>query len=157
MSRKSSLPRAALAAAAAAALLSPLATFADWRGDHPHYMHALADLQQARWNIMQREGDRQVTHDESVAIDEIDRAIDEARRAASMDGKDLDDQVQPDTLADVHGRLRTAEALLQRAQSDVNRDESNPDALGLRDRVSHHIAIAIDATDRAIADRDRYR
>jgi hypothetical protein len=155
MSRKTSLTRTALAAAAAALML-PLASFADWRGDHPYYMHALADLQEARWNIMQREDEPQAGHDQTVALEELDRAIDETRHAAQMDGLDVDDYVRPDVVVDAHGHLRAAEALLQQAQSDVMRDETNPDSLDLRDRVARHISAALAATDRAISWHDRY-
>ncbi len=147
----------ALAAGAAAALLAPFAARADWSGDHPAYAHALADLREARWQLAHRPGDVAVSTNEAQALDEIDRAIDEAKHAAWTDGKDLENHVSPDVNTDERGRLHATVDLLHQAESDVNRQEDNRSARDDRERVLHHIDAAMDATERAIHDVERDR
>lgn len=146
------LAKLTLATAAAVVLAAPLATYADWNGDHPAYAHALADLREARWQLTHRASDRAVSHNEAIALDEIDRAIDDAKHAAWADGKDLENQVAPDADTSERGRLHATEALLRQAENDVNRQEDNRAARDDRERVLHHIDAALDATERAIHD-----
>ena len=152
MSKTSNPLKLALAAGAAAALLAPFAARADWNGDHPAYAHALADLREARWQLGHRGGDVAISRDEAQALDEIDRAIDEAKHAAWSDGKDVENHVAPDVNVDERGRLHATEDLLRQAESDVNRQEDNRSARDDRERVLHHIDAALDATERAIHD-----
>lgn len=152
MSKTSKLAKLTLAAAASAALLAPLAARADWNGDHPAYAHALADLREARWQLAHRPGDMAVSRNEALALDEIDRAIDEAKHAAWADGKDLENHVAPDVNVDERGRLHATQDLLRQAEADVNRQEDNRSARDDRERVLHHIDAALDATQRAMHD-----
>lgn len=153
----SRIAKLTLAAAAAVALTAPLASYADWAGEHPAYAHALADLREARWQIAHRRGDESMSRNEAAALDEIDRAIDEAKHAAWSDGKDLENHVAPDVSVDERGRLHAAADLLRQAEDYVNRQEDNRSARDDRERVLRHIDAAMDATDRAIHDFDRER
>ena len=138
----------ALALAASFTALSAHA--ADLPGRHPAYLHALTDLRDARWNLEHRPGDAAVSAQEDVAIVEIDRAINEARVAASEDGKNVYQHPPEDARLDFRGRLHHADELLHKAHNDVAQGESNGQAVELRNRVIGHIDQAIQATERAI-------
>ena len=119
---------------------------------HPAYLHALADLRAARWLIANRSGDAKVSGDEDVAITRINETINEIKRAAIDDGKDLDDHPPVDARLDPKGRLHRADELLRQARSDIAREEDNAAIRGLRDRAIGHLDAAIRATDQAIRD-----
>jgi hypothetical protein len=119
---------------------------------HPAYLHALSDLRAARWMLEHRPGDAAVSAHESEAISEIDRAIEELRRAAIDDGKNVHDHPAADVPADFRGRLHKAADLLRKVRTDTYREEDNPSARGLRDRALGHVDAALHATERAIHD-----
>lgn len=119
---------------------------------HPAYAHAMSDLRAARWALEHRPGDASVSGMEDVAITEIDRALDEARRAAWENGQNPNARPPVDANLNRPGRLHQADQLLRRAHDDIAREEDNPQARGLRDGVVAHIDAAIRATDRAIRD-----
>ena len=124
---------------------------------HPAWLHALTDLRDARWNLEHRPGDAAVSTQEDVAIVETDRAIADAKTAAMEDGKNLAQHPPEDARIDRRGRLHHANELLHKARKDVAEGESNPQAVGLRDRVIGHIDLAIQATERAIRDVEQGR
>ena len=117
---------------------------------HPAYLHALTDLREARWNLEHRPGDAAVSAQEDVAIVEIDRAINDAKVAASEDGKNIWQHPPEDARLDFRGRLHHADELLHKAHNDVAQGETNGQAVELRNRVLGHIDLAIQATQRAI-------
>jgi hypothetical protein len=119
---------------------------------HPAYLHALTDLHTARWMLNHRPGGAAVNAHESEAIGEIDRAIEELRRAAIDDGRNIHDHPPADAPADYRGRLHKAAELLRKVRSDTYREEDNPSALGLRDRALGHVDVALHATEAAIHD-----
>ena len=119
---------------------------------HPAYLHALSDLRTARWMLEHRPGDAAVSAHESEAISEIDRAIEELRRAAIDDGKNVHEHPPADATTDHRGRLHKAAELLRKVRADTYREEDNPSARGLRDRALGHIDGALHATERAIHD-----
>ena len=120
-------------------------------GKHPGYLHALTDLRMARWFLYHQPGDRKVYAGEDVAIQEIDAAIHEIKRASINDGKDISDH--PNIDVKEHGsRLLRAIETLNKAQSDIDRDEDNPEARDLRHRALSHIERATRAADRAHAE-----
>ena len=94
---------------------------------------------------------------EDVAIVETDRAIREAKVAAMEDGKNIEDHPQEDAHLDRPGRLHHAMELLQKAKNDVAREEDNPEARNLRNRIVEHVDLAIEATRRAIHDVEQGR
>ena len=146
---------AALAIAASFASLAAAA--ADLPGRHPAYLHALTDLRAARWNLEHRPGDAAVSAQEDVAITEIDRAINEAKRAAADDGKNIEDHPPEDAHLDRPGRLHHALDLLRKAKDDVAREEDNPESRELRNRIVEHVDLALEATRRAIRDVEQGR
>jgi hypothetical protein len=104
-------------------------------GPHPGYIHALSDLRYAR-ALLQR--DQPGPRDQYV-IGEIDRAIDEIKRASIDDGKNLEDHPPIDVNLDFHGRFHKALDLLNHAHHDVAQFEDNVFAQGLQRRAIEHI------------------
>jgi hypothetical protein len=120
-------------------------------GKHPGYLHALTDLRTARWLLYHQPGDQKVYSDEDVAIQEIDAAINEIKRASIDDGKNLNDHPPVDVKE--HGsRLARAVETLRKAHSDIDQEEDNPDVRELRHRASEHIERATKAAERAHAE-----
>ena len=119
-------------------------------GRHPGYLHALSDIRTARWLLTRQPGDRKVYEDETLAIEEIDAAIGELKRAAIDDGKNLNDHQPVD--AKEHGsRLLRAMEALDRAHADINQEEDNPQDRGWRRAASEHVERARKAAGRAHA------
>jgi hypothetical protein len=118
--------------------------------DHPYYLQALSDLRAARWMIEHRPGDWQRTDDETAAVNRIDKAINEIKKASIDDGKDLNDHPKVDEFPDRIGRLHEAVDFLKAARKDVNQEENNAFADGLRDRAQKLISEAIKRTENAI-------
>ncbi|WP_198651369.1 hypothetical protein [Dyella sp. C11] len=134
------------------AVLLPLSAHADMPGRHPAYLHALSDLRAARWMISHRPGDAAVSSQEDIALTEIDRAIDEIKRAAYDDGKDLNDHPAADMAMDQPGRLHQAADLLARVHDDIAREEDDPMTRDLKHRALMHVDQAQAAVDHAISD-----
>ena len=137
------------------AAIIPLSALADLPGKHQFYLHALTDLRSARWLIEHRPGDAAVSGDEDVAITRINNAIDEIKKAAIDDGKDIKDHPPVDATLDKKGRLHRAEELLKKVHSDIAREEDDPMTKGLRDRAVHHVDEALHATSKAIHDAEK--
>jgi len=120
-------------------------------GKHPGYLHALTDLRTARWFLNHQPGDRKVYGGEDVAIQEIDAAINEKKRASIDDRKDINDHPNPDVRE--HGsRLLRAIETLNKAHADIDREEDNPEVRDLRHRALGHIDRAIRTADLAHAE-----
>jgi tetratricopeptide (TPR) repeat protein len=118
--------------------------------EHPFYLHALSDLRAARWMLEHRPGNWQQTTDEIEAVKRIDAAINEIKKASIDDGKDINDHPKVDEIPDHAGRLHKANDFLKKAREDVNKDEDNAFAKGLKKRALDHINEAIKITDKAI-------
>lgn len=127
-----------LAAVAGFALTTGTSVFADTPGRHPAYLHALTDLRDARAHLEHFSSDP-VDHAEEHAISNIDRALDEIKRAAIMDGKDIHDHMPVDAHLQRRDRFRKAMELLDKAKRDVSAEEDQPDTKGLQMRVINHI------------------
>jgi hypothetical protein len=121
----------------------PVAVVAVAPGAHPAYLHALTDLRNARANLAKRGGDAVMKWDEHFAIEAIDKAMAEIKRAAIDDGKNLEDHPPLDVQAPRGGRLHRAIEALAAARNDVNQEEDNAYAQGLKARAIHHIDEAI--------------
>ena len=144
------LTRLVVIAAAIAFLVPITSQIADAQGKHPAYLHALSDLRDARAHLERPDGG--VLHaEERAAVEEIDKAIGEIKRAAYDDGKNVDDHVHVDAHRPWAGRLHDARELLDKAHHDIEKEEDNPEARGLRDRVLMHIDRAHHNVDEAIA------
>ena len=118
---------------------------------HPAYLHALSDLRAARWMLENCPGNWDLTMDEMAAVQKIDFAISEIKRASIDDGKDINDHVGVDEIPDHGGRLHYANDFLLRARLDVSQPENNGYAQGLQDRALMHINDAIGIVQQAIA------
>jgi hypothetical protein len=143
-------------AAAPPALAAPAAPAAPAAaGAHPYYIHALADLRNARANLERKGGDARMKWDEHDGIVAIDRAIQDIKEASIDDGKNIDDHVAVDAHEPRIGRLHKALAALQTARADVAREEDNAFARGLRNRAIHDIDEAIHFIDAGIQEAAR--
>ncbi len=128
-------------------LLLPVGAVAQMPGRHPGYDRALSDLRYAR--ALLETGPRwgRVARDDERAVGEIDRAIEELRHAAMDDGRNPNARPPIDEHWRPAERLRRAQEVLGRARHDLDREEDNPSARGLRDRAWRHI----DEAQRAVA------
>jgi len=138
-------------AATSLALGATAPTWADTPGRHPAYLHALSDLRDARAHL-QHLASEQVIDQEIRAIDEIDKAIGEIKRAAIEDGKNIEDHVPIDSHLPRAGRFHKALELLDKARRDASGEEDQPATQGLQLRVIMHIDEAHHAVERAIHD-----
>jgi hypothetical protein len=133
--------RLALSLVALAVLVS-LSAGSAFAQFHPAYLHALSDLRTARAHLEERPDHGALRHEERDAIEEINRAIDDIKRAAIRDGKDIEWHPPVDLPRDWAGRLRRAMELLNKAYNDIDREEDNEYAQGLRNRSLGHIGRA---------------
>jgi hypothetical protein len=120
-------------------------------GKHPGYLHALSDLRAARWLLNHQPGDAKVYSGEDVAIQEVDAAMAEIKKASIDDGKNLNDHPAIDVKEHGSRLLRAAETL-HRAHSDIDGEEDNPEVREVRHHALEHIQKAIDATNHAHAE-----
>lgn len=137
--------KAAVAVLAAVVGL-PLAVMAQ---RHPGYLHALSDLRYARALLEQGEWGGVGPHRER-ALSEIDRAVEELRRAAVDDGKNPNEHPPVEAGWGPRDRLHRAQEALGRAREAISREEDNPAAREWRDRAYHHIDEARHAVHDAI-------
>src|SRR5215472_8371353 len=107
-----------------ALLMISVMLFADTPGSHPAYLHSLTDLRTARGYLDKLGPDDVVDNDSMRAIQEIDGAIGEIKRASIDDGKDLHDHPMIDTRLARTDRFHKALELLDRAHNDVARAEA---------------------------------
>jgi hypothetical protein len=94
--------------------------------------------------------------DEAIAIGAIDRAIADIKGAAIDDGKNLDDHPALDAKEPRAGRLHKALTALRQSLADVNQEEDNAYAAGLKAKAIRNINEAIKLTEQGIfaADHD---
>ena len=130
--------------------LMTIATMAFAQEEHPAYLHALSDLRAARWLLEHVPGNWVRTTDEVNAVQKIDDAIDEIRKASIDDGKDIKDHPAVDERPDRPGRLHDAVEYLRKARADIEREEDAGRIRGLRNRAAAHIEGAIRFTEAAI-------
>lgn len=130
----------------AVVLALPLAVMAQ---RHPGYLHALSDLRFARALLEHGDWGR-VGPDREHAVAEIDRAIEELRRAAADDGKNPNAVPPIEPGWQPGDRLRRAEEALGRAREAISREEDNPEARQWRNRAFEHIDAARRAVHHAI-------
>ncbi len=119
-------------------------------GPHPAYLHALSDLRHARGFLNHLGVDGAVDRHEQGAIDEIDRAIGEIKKASIDDGKDLNDHPPIDAHLKRTDRFHNAERLLHKVHDDLSQAEDVPQSRGLRDRALFHVDKAWHQTQDAI-------
>jgi len=142
-------PMLHIVAAAAIALFAAVPSWADYPGKHPAYLHALSDLRDARAHL-EHPTSEPINQEEEHAIAQIDKAINDIKQAAIMDGKNIDDHKPVDAHLQRTGRLHKALELLDKAKQDVSGEEDQPDTRGLQGRVIHHIDEAHHSVKHAI-------
>jgi hypothetical protein len=124
------------------------------QGQHPAYLHALTDLRTARAHL-ERPNHGALEAAEKAAIKDIDEAIGEIKAASIWDGKDLNDHPAVDAKLDWPGRVHRAIELLNKAHSDISKEEDNKFAQGLQQRAMAHIDAARHHAQDAIAINER--
>jgi hypothetical protein len=108
---------------------------------HPRYAQAISDLRYAR-ALLFRPDWGPVMHDQRAAVEEIDHAIAEAKRAEIDDGKNPDDHPPIDRALGWEGRFRKAMELLDSAERDLSSAESNGAAAGWRNASLQNVRAA---------------
>jgi len=131
-----------------ALLILPFKASADIPGPHPGYLRALTDLRTARFLLARHHAGPR----DHFAIDAIDRAINEIKKASIDDGKNLNDHPPVDTSLNDAGRFRRALELLDQAHQDIARFEDNVYAQGLQQRALRHIDEARHEVKRIVDD-----
>jgi hypothetical protein len=118
---------------------------------HPAYLRAISDLRYAR-ALLYRSDWRPVMRDQQAAVEEIDRAIGEAKRAAIDDGKNIDDHPPIDRGFGWEGRFRKAVELLTSAERDLSEAETNGAAAGWRNAALGNVRNAKRFVEKAMRD-----
>ncbi len=118
---------------------------------HAAYLHAISDLRYAR-ALLWRDDWGSVMRDQRAAIDEIDAAIGEAKRAAIDDGKNLGDHPPVDVRSGWEGRFHQAMDLLNSAERDLAQEEDNRHAAAWRSASLGHVQRAKEFVGRAMRD-----
>jgi hypothetical protein len=150
--------------AAAAALIATIpisnpagVARADAPGEHPHFLHAIADLREARGILRQNDrGYGQIARRQRAAIDDIGKAIGFARTGAVDDGKSPNDDIASAHHLGRQARLKAALNLLHDAENemaasheaDADSTHSLGDAAKATGDAAHEVDKAIHA-DRA--------
>jgi hypothetical protein len=98
---------------------------------HPAYLHAISDLRYAR-ALLYRADWRPVMRDQRAAVDEIDHAIAETKRAAIDDGRNPDDHPPIEARMGWEGRFRKAMELLDSSERNLSEAETNGAAAAWR-------------------------
>lgn len=131
---------------------APLAVNAELPGRHPGYLHAMADLRQARYLLL-RPDFGNVDNDENHAVAEIDACMNDLFQASISDGKNVNEHPGADLVVDLRGRLHKGLDALEKARHDMEKEEDDPMTRGLQSRAIGHVNRAIGYTKKAIHDK----
>jgi hypothetical protein len=118
----------------------------------PAYLHAISDLRTAR-AYLERDGRPHFVSHRHHAIEEIDKAIDDMKKAAVDDGKNPWHTPPPQSGGDPAAPIHTALKLLDEAHDDVGRGADSPENRGLQIRSLKHIDEARQALHHILEDR----
>lgn len=119
-------------------------------GAHPAYLHALSDLRLMRAYLDRLTPSEVVDAESQGAIDEIDAAIREIKAASIDDGKNIHDHMPIDAHITPSGRYRKAREAGNAAWHDLDREEDNGYARGLKHRALDHIEKANHIVDHIV-------
>ncbi len=106
---------------------------------HPAYLHALSDLRLMRAYLDRLTPDERLDDESVQAIAEIDAAISDIKSASIDDGKDLRDHMPIDARIVPTDRFHKALEAGNAAWNDVDQEEDNDFARGLKRRTLDHI------------------
>ena len=134
-------PRLSMIALGGLALAATMGASAQAAPDHPHYDKALSDLRLARALLLVPD-DSGAKKYAATAVDDIDQAMSEIKRASIDDGKLPDDHPPIDTNLSHRDRLHEVQALIESASRNLNTDEDDKAALGWRARAVKDVADA---------------
>jgi hypothetical protein len=146
-----SIIQKALPIAAALSFVFPTVSLAGFFGDHPSYLHAASNLRHAR-QLLERPDAPNVAGPEQAAIREIDAAIAEIKQAARDDWKPAD-LPSLNLHLDFRGRMHEAMKEMEKAQREINKEEDDRAARGLRNRATMHLNQAINLVQQAMSNK----
>lgn len=119
-------------------------------GAHPAYLHALSDLRLMRAYLDKLTPSERIDDESQQAILEIDAAIREVKEASIEDHKNLSDHPPIDARITPSNRFRKAREAGNAAWADLDREEDNEFAHGLKHRAMDHIEKANHIVDHII-------
>jgi len=122
-----------------AALFAFSTTPAQAQGAHPYYSHALTDLRLMRGYLDRLTPSEVIDAESQSAIDEIDAAIREIKEASIDDGKDIHYHAPIDAQITPANRFRKAREAGNAAWHDLDQEEDNEFARGLKHRALDHV------------------
>jgi hypothetical protein len=138
-----SLKSLAVAAFALLTFLS-LAPATQAHAQLPAYLHAISDLRTAR-EYLKMDTRPNSAGARDYAIKEISRAIDDMKKAALDDGKNIWHTPPPQSGGNPGWPIHSAVKLLKEARHDVDHGQDAPENAGLRIRSVEHIDKALQA------------
>jgi hypothetical protein len=119
-------------------------------GPHPHYLHAIRNLREARAKLDYpfKEG----LHREIAASAKplIDEAIGDLKKASRLDEKDLGAVPRPNFNLPENGTFHNISDLLAQAAKDVGGPEADPIAIPMRDHAAARINQALAQVNKAL-------
>jgi hypothetical protein len=118
--------------------------------EHPAYLHALSDLRLMRAYLDRLTPNEHVDEESAHAIEEIDAAIREIKAASIEDHKDLRDHMPIDARITPTDRFHKAREAGNAAWHDLDREEDNEFARGLKHRALDHIEKANHIVDHIV-------
>ena len=127
-----------------------VATHAQGYGNHPAYLRALSDLRLMRGYLSPMTPNENVDAESQEAIAEIDAAIHEITEASISDGRDPHWHPPVDAHLTWTDRFHKAREAGNAAWADVNHEEDNDYAKGLKHRALDHIEKANHIIDHII-------
>jgi hypothetical protein len=108
-------------------------------GKHPAYIHALSDLRLMRAYLDKLTPSEKISDEQVRAIQEIDSAIHDIKQASIDDHKDMHDHMPIDAHITPSNRFRKAREAGSAAKHDLEEEEDNEFAQGLKHRALEHV------------------
>lgn len=124
---------------------------------HPAYLHALSDLRLYRYLLDRASPNPVFDAERQHAIAEIDAAIREIEAASIEEGKNINFRPPADAELTPGNRFRKAREAGNAAWADINREEDNDFAHGLKHRALNHIEEANHTIDHIIRAIDKMK
>ena len=123
------------------------------QAQRPHYMHALANLREAR-ELLQTDTRPGFTGARDHAIDEIERAIHAVSEAVREEGRNPH-HTPPPAGGDPNRPMRSALNLLNEAHRDIASGTDESGHRGLQERALRHIEEARQSLEHALHNMER--
>jgi hypothetical protein len=133
-----------------ASALGCLPAQAQQYGKHPAYLHALSDLRLMRAYLDKLTPSEKISDEQVRAIQEIDEAIRLIKEASIDDHKDMHDHMPVDAHITPSNRFRKAREAGGAAKHDLDEEEDNEYAHGLKHRALEHVDNANHIVDHII-------